>query len=223
MTFQDLLNQYACQSFEKQLHLQEQVRLDGPWTYSVDETRLTLSDRPVTATVLGSEAPGPGTWLWSWANTQSDFPAHATRHALKLREYGERHRVPQLSSPETPLDAWSSLQLAVVAVGILDTSGYYLADAGHATVVLVIDDASLQRPSAPFLPTLVTVINGTISAVPVNHRAAIEHYLRARGFTLTAAHRRLTAHHAEAGEIVVTFDSRDRLKQLESRNAPKAP
>ncbi|TDB97343.1 hypothetical protein E1267_39945 [Nonomuraea longispora] len=53
---------------------------------------------------LGSAAPGPRSWLWAWANP-SGFPPEVAAASATLRDFGQRHGIPELASAEVPFDA----------------------------------------------------------------------------------------------------------------------
>jgi hypothetical protein len=105
-TFLDLQDDAALVSFEHQLHLTDTVGVP-PWEVDFAVPRFGFGgDRPMTASavhLLGSAAPGPGSWLWSWANP-SGYREEVTRLAEQLRDFGEEHDIPELSEPEVPFD-----------------------------------------------------------------------------------------------------------------------
>lgn len=103
-TFAELQDDAALLSFEHQLHLTDTVGIP-PWSADLAVPRFSFGgDTPLTASavhVLGSAAPGPGTWLWSWANPVGDHPA-AIALAEQLREFGAEHGIPEFTEPEIP-------------------------------------------------------------------------------------------------------------------------
>jgi hypothetical protein len=106
-TFVELQDDAALLSFEHQLHLTDTVGIP-PWEAELSEPRFSfVGDKPLTATavhVLGSAAPGPRSWLWSWANPVGDHPS-AIALAEQLRAYGEEHGIPEFTEAEIPFAA----------------------------------------------------------------------------------------------------------------------
>lgn len=106
-TFAQLQDDAALLSFEHQLHLSETIG-EHAWEATLDRPRFAFTgDHPLVVSrfhLLGSAAPGPGSWLWSWANP-SGYPEEITALADGVRRYGEEHGIPELASPEVPFAA----------------------------------------------------------------------------------------------------------------------
>ena len=105
-TFSDLQDDAALLSLEHQIHLMDTVGIP-PWEVDFAVPRFGFGgDKPLTASavhLLGSAAPGPRSWLWSWANP-SDYRPEVTRLAEQLRDFGKEHGIPELTEPEVPFD-----------------------------------------------------------------------------------------------------------------------
>src|SRR5690349_908565 len=52
--------------------------------------------------VLGSAAPGPRSWLWSWANEAADYSDEVVELAASVRDYGVAHGIGLLAEGEVP-------------------------------------------------------------------------------------------------------------------------
>jgi hypothetical protein len=108
ITFADLKDDAALLSLEHQLHLFDLLGLPS-WSVNLEEARfeLTTDDATVTCTdvqLLGSAAPGPKSWLWSWANP-TGYREDVLLAANAAREFGERHGIAELANAEVPFDA----------------------------------------------------------------------------------------------------------------------
>lgn len=105
-TFLDLQDDAALLSLEHQIHLAETIG-EHSWEVDLAVPRFAFTgDHPVTATalhLLGSAAPGPRSWLWSWANP-TGYRQEVVWLAEQLREFGKQHGIPELSEPEVPFD-----------------------------------------------------------------------------------------------------------------------
>jgi hypothetical protein len=106
-TFQELQDDAALLSFEHQLHLSEIVG-DSAWETDLAEPRFSFTgERGLTCTkvhLIGSAAPGPKSWLWSWANP-FNYRDDVIELARFVRDFGERHNIPELTNAEVPFDA----------------------------------------------------------------------------------------------------------------------
>ncbi|HEY7598001.1 MAG TPA: hypothetical protein VH969_32995 [Actinophytocola sp.] len=103
-TFTELLDDAALLSFEHQLHLADVL---GDHSWHVDLARPAFDFTGATPRtcsrvhLLGSAAPGPGTWLWGWANP-TDYPTAVIGLGEYVRDFGRRHAIPELAEPEVP-------------------------------------------------------------------------------------------------------------------------
>jgi hypothetical protein len=85
--------------------------------------------------IIGSFDTADDTWLWAWANP-SVQPA-IQEDALKLKEYGEKHGLDQLTEAKwqgEELDGW---MMTALAVKLLDAEGAYRGPAGSLRIFMV--------------------------------------------------------------------------------------
>ena len=90
-TFLELQDDAALLSFEHQLHLAETIGQHA-WETDLAAPRFSFTGQhPVTCSrvhLLGSAAPGPKSWLWSWANPFS-YREEVLELAQFVRDFGE--------------------------------------------------------------------------------------------------------------------------------------
>jgi hypothetical protein len=87
------------------------------------------------AQIIGTYNSKDGTWLWAWANPSIDKALK--KDAIKVREYGEKHRIEQLTKAKwagTQEDAWA---MAALAVKLCGAQGAYRGSAGAALYVFM--------------------------------------------------------------------------------------
>jgi len=106
-TFLELQDDAALLSFEHQLHLADTIG-EHAWETDLAVPRFAFTGaHPLTCDrvhLLGSAAPGPKSWLWSWANPAS-YPDEILGLAKSVRAFGQQHNIPELANPEVPFDA----------------------------------------------------------------------------------------------------------------------
>ncbi|MFD1047457.1 DUF6882 domain-containing protein [Kibdelosporangium lantanae] len=109
-TIDDLFADVALISHEHQMRMIEVIGDgDHSWNAKFDApSRLvfTTPDREIVCTrfhLLGSAAPGPESWLWSWANP-TGYPEEVTALADRVRQFGEQHGIPELANGEVMFD-----------------------------------------------------------------------------------------------------------------------
>ncbi len=214
MTFQALFEEHAATSLDKQFAL-SQVIGDADWQLDLDAGTISFGPGltfPVQ--VLGTESEYSHTWLWGWANTQSNLPAHLLQAAYQLRELGTRERVPELTDAEMDLAQVTGHEIAMVASGICRADCYYRGPyAGGAVFVLI--DAPIVRQHSDTSPLhLISVFNQLISTFAMDHRRALVAYLIYKGYTPTATTTGLDAIAPDGAVLHARFDSLGRLPEL---------
>jgi uncharacterized protein DUF6882 len=193
-TLTQLLDDAAFLSFEHQLHLADVV---GNHSWEVDLTgpRFAFTgDNPLVCEkvhLLGSAAPGPGSWLWSWANP-TGFNPEVTGLAEHVRGFGEQHGIKELASGEVPFDVLPGApsdpsQIAAIfleaAKAISGRFTAYTGDAGGGTrVAFLIEHPAFHLPP-PEGPRVMRVIQQCLAELPTltDHRRALHSYATRRG------------------------------------------
>ena len=194
VTLATLSDAGAFLSHEHQLYLADVL---GKHEVQVDLSVPSLSvtgDHPLTCTamhLLGSAAPGPRSWLWSWANPSGFAPA-ATGLAAWLRDFGSKHGIVEFTTAELPFAelpgapaepgaaAWALVNAARAASGCWTA---YTAHAGGGTrVAFLIEHPDFQLPQ-PSGPRVMRVLQeGLAGAVHISdRRLAVRGYAAGRG------------------------------------------
>ncbi|MFL6124938.1 DUF6882 domain-containing protein [Actinophytocola sp.] len=197
-TFLDLQDDAALLSFEHQLHLSETIG-EHSWETDLAEPRFSFTgEHPLTCTkvhLLGSAAPGPKSWLWSWANPFG-YREDLLELAKFVREFGERHDIPELSNPEVPFDALpgaptdpahvTSLMMEAAKAVSQRWTGYQGPVGGGTRAGFLIEHPEFVLP-APEGPRVTRVLQQSLVDLRLyDHRRAFHSYAVNRG--LTAQH-----------------------------------
>jgi hypothetical protein len=219
-TFNDLLSRHVGSAFARQLAFGDLLG-ERNWSLTVSEGIATFgSDLRFPVQLLGTEADCDGTWLWAWANKASNLPEKVLEACNKLRELGEREGIPELRERTFSLEQANGHSLSSVASGIIGRCCYYRGPYdGGALYFLVCGppEAVLQKVPAE---RAVTVIAEVISNFDVDHRAMVESFLQAQGFSVTANAGEVVATRG-SDQITLTFDSQDRLTNIGGKLAGK--
>ncbi|GAA3565390.1 hypothetical protein GCM10022197_21490 [Microlunatus spumicola] len=224
----DVLDDGAVVSVERQRRLAELLGEGGPyadrWDVDLATGVLRFGGRAGTletpAHLVGSAAPGPGTWMWGWSNVNG-FPPPVVARAAAVRDFGARFGLAELTAPETPLRGeprQDAVEYAMVAGLVNGGLPHYTADAGNGTVVaFVLDEPQASLP-APSCATAATVIGEALMGGVVNHRRAVTAYAELRGFGLEQAGDEVVLQ-AGDGRLVVRFDGLGRVASMDARLA----
>lgn len=171
------------------------------------------------AHLLGSAAPGPGTWLWAWENLNG-FPDEVVAYARHVRDFGERFGLGGLTGAQQPLrsspreDARHYAALAATVCGGMTT---YTCEVGGGTVAALLLDGPEVTFPAPSVARATTLLPEVAAAgVIVDWRRAVASYGRMRGFGVEEEAGETTLRAAD-GAAVVAFDELGRLSGVSGR------
>ncbi|MFI7679679.1 DUF6882 domain-containing protein [Actinophytocola sp. NPDC049390] len=232
-TFLDLQDDAALLSFEHQLHLSEVIG-EHSWEVDLAAPRFAFTgDHPVTATamhLLGSAAPGPRSWLWSWANP-TGYRQEVIWLAESLRDFGKQHGIPQLSEPEVPFDdlPGSPTDPAQVASLMMEAakavsqrwSGYQGPVGGGTRVGMLIEHPDFLLP-APEGPRVTRVLQQGLMELRFHeHRRAVRSYARNRGLRLQENETQMLIE-GPAFTATVEFDEYHRVSNMKFTMGPGA-
>ena len=214
-TLTDYLEQYALIALEKQDKLDLLV---GEHTYDLDldAGKIRFNDSlefPIQ--VLGTESDNTLSWLWAWADEQTEeVPEGLLRAARQLKDWGAREGLQEFTLPSMDLDRADGHFLSMIAGEICGASCYFRdAYEGGAAFVLLFDKRIDAQPSFD-LSRLSRRLLDLISRYDLNHRNALLSYFRIKGLSPTEAGDLITGT-LETGEVLsAAFDNAGRLKSL---------
>ncbi|MEV0588826.1 DUF6882 domain-containing protein [Nonomuraea sp. NPDC050310] len=192
-----------------------------PW--SVD-TRAGLiffgDDLRFPLQLLGTESHGDQSWLWAWANTQSNLPPDLLRAAEWLRDHGRQHGIPELTEPSLPLDRADGHLLALLSAGVTGRCYYRGPYQGGALFVLL-----ENVPDVVFAPAhperVLSVLGQALSTYELDHRTLVESFLVQQGWQVESGPGFVGGRHPGGSSLRAELDSYGRIKDLESTLLPR--
>lgn len=224
-TLTDVLDDAVFISAERQRRLAEIVGREGPygdhWDVDLDAGVLTFSGRggslETPAHVIGTAAPGPGSWMWGWHNVNG-FPDAVVARSAQVRELGTWFGIADLTAPEVPLRGeprQDAVEYATVAGLVNGGFPHYTVEVGAGTIVaFLVEDPSAALP-APSTATAVTVISEALRGGGVqDHRRALAAYAELRGLGLEQAGRDAELVGPD-GRATVVFDELGRITSID--------
>lgn len=171
----------------------------------------------VRAHFIGSAASGPGSWMWGWNNVNG-FPDEVCARAGALRAFGERYRIPELTTAEIPLatDALSTAnRFAVVATLLGDRLPSYVADLGGGTIAVFL----LEHPQLALAPLTTPRVMSVLQATAAEGHIrdwprAVGQYAAFRGLTATPQPDGVLLSGTGIDDVQLTVDSDRRLTRI---------
>ena len=103
--FQHEFARYSAIAFARQLAFADFLG-DHDWHVDIPAGTVEFGeDRVYPIQLLGTEADGDNTWLWAWANEESNLPDEILHDCRAIRAAGEDKQLEELTLPSFPSDA----------------------------------------------------------------------------------------------------------------------
>ena len=96
------------------------------------------------AQVIGAYDAQSGTWTWSWAD--ASIPENLTRHAVHLKEYGERNGVPRLTTAQWTGEETDCWYMAALACRLCEFNGAYRGPSENKYSFITFGQVQLTPP-----------------------------------------------------------------------------
>jgi hypothetical protein len=211
-------------SFDHQLWLSHCIS-DADWQFDSVSGLISFTNQcSWHAQLLGTESATSGTWLWAWANSESGIPAHLLVASLALKAYGEHHGIPELTTPQLPLDQIDGHTLALLASGICEANAYYHCPYEGGALFVLIMDENFPKCTDPPLQRIATVFPQAIASLEIpDHRLALASYLDHYGLGHEQDGDKLVVKESGEAVLTATVDEHNRLTNLEARLKVDAP
>lgn len=173
--------------------------------------------------ILGSHAEADNTWLWAWANPQSNFPDHILKAALHVRSTGEQQGIRELTEDKFVMDEVTDHMLAMLCGGLCNGECCYRMpyQGGAAFVLLENTPEPIRAIVGP--ERVPTVLSQVISTFEVDHRSMASNFLRQQGFVVNDSPAALSASRpSDKAESQISFDERGRISNIDMTINPSA-
>jgi len=203
-TITDYFEQFALLSLEKQEKLSLVIG-DHPSYLDIDEGMVRCSDDLVFPfQVLGTQSDNTLTWLWAWAEEQTEIPESIADVSLKLRDWGVHEGLAEFTNPSIDLDRADGYMIATIAAEVCKASCFYRDNyEGGSAFVLLFDRRIDAQPSFDRM-VLTRKFQDLITQYEFNHRNALRSYLRSKKLPFSE----------DGGMIIFTLESGEEMRMV---------
>jgi hypothetical protein len=167
--------------------------------------------------VIGSVATSAQSWVWAWANDESNFSDAILVESRRVKAYGEAHGISELTNRRFSLTEFNGHVLAMFAAGICGERAYISAPNGGLEVFFFADEAIDFSETTP-TQTVISVIPQIVEGFDVDHRVFAEAFLIDQGFEVRAdgnnGRANLTCSR-DGDEFELIMDDRGRLTNIQ--------
>lgn len=176
---QHLFDLYCLTGAEKQHRLATLTgRLDGRLDMEAGTLMFGFEYAfPVQA--LGREMNDGKSWLWAWADLDSEIPPEYLTIANSLWEYGERYAIEPLTTGNVLLEPVDGHYLALVAAGVGRASAYFRSPADNGAVFVLVKAKVVDKQPPWNGEELTAAMHDLIGRYAFNHKTALMAYCTA--------------------------------------------
>jgi hypothetical protein len=207
------LEKYGLLSLEKQDRL---VHVIGEHTHELDlETgKIRFDNVEFPFQVLGTESDNTLTWLWAWADEQTEIPEDLVAASKELRDWGKREAVQEFVIPAVDLGRADGRVISLIASEVCKASCFYRDGyEGGSLFILLFDNRIDNQPSFD-LNRLSKQFLDLISRYEFDHRNALLSYLKAKGLAPFEGGSRMACTLGSGELLTAEFDNIGRIRLL---------
>jgi len=207
------LEQYGLISLEKQDRFAYLIG-EHMYEFDLDNGKIRFNDVDFPIQVLGTESDNTLTWLWAWADEQTEIAEHLTTASQELRDWGRNKGVEEFIVPSVTLDRADGHAFSIIASEVCKASCYYRdIYEGGALFVLIFDKRIDNQPSFDITRISKRLLY-LISRYELNHRNILLSYFNIKGL-IPIEHGHSISGSLETGELLsAEFDENGRLRSL---------
>lgn len=218
-TITNLLSTYIGTSFAKQLAFADFLG-DRNWGVQISAGVATFGDDltfPIQ--LLGTEADGDSSWLWAWANEQSNLPEHLLTVCHELKQLGIDNQIPELAEPNFPLENADGHTLALIASGRKPDCCYYRGPYDGGALFFLVEDIPADIVANVTPERALTTIGQCLSQFDLNHHLMVTSFLNQQGFAIEEQPGTLTGSR-EGSQLEISFDDKRRVSKMNGSLKP---
>jgi hypothetical protein len=209
-----IFERYALLSLEKQTRL-DQVLGEHTVDIDLDAGVARFSEgRAYPFQVLGTESENSLTWLWAWADEQTEVADSLLASARHMKVWGEQQGISELTLPSLDLDRADGTMLSLIASEVCGASGFYRDHYTGGNLFLLLTGVAVDERQVFDRRGLVRQFADLASRYDFNHRNALLAYLEARSGPCTPSGSMMSTELLTGERLVVEFDAGGQVRTI---------
>ena len=162
--------------------------------------------------VLGTESDNTLTWLWAWADEQTEIPNDLIRTSLQLRDWGLRERISEFTLPSVDTVKTDGNAIAIVSTQIANANSYFRDSYAGGAAYLLVFDKSIENEPAFDGVSLYRHLTELFSRYDLNQRKVLLSYFEIKGLSSVSEGSRVICELANDERIIAEFDDEGKLR-----------
>jgi hypothetical protein len=213
-TFTSLFEQYALPAMEKR---RKMLRLTEGHLTDLDleagSARFGAS-LTLPLQVLGTESDNSVTWLWAWAEEQTEMPEQVMRSSREMKAWLEQNGLRELALPSLDLGVADGIQLACLATEVCRASAFHRDGYEGGALFLLFFSDQIDRQPGFTLDELIGALLDLGSRYSFDHHRALAAYLRTRARSFVEQPASLHALLATGEQLFAEFDANGSVRTI---------
>lgn len=167
--------------------------------------------------VLGTESENTLTWLWAWAEEQTELPDDLLKSSLRMRAWGQQENIRECTTASVDLHIADGRIFSAIASEVCQASCYYREPyEGGALFLLLFGNAIDRQPSLDVGG--LTRGFSDLMVYPFNHRNSLVSYLNAKGLTFTSSEDAVTCRLDSGEDLRAEFDAAGAVQSINGKS-----
>lgn len=210
-TLNDYLEQYALISLEKRDKLASMVG-ENLHELDLDAGIIRFSrDLAFPFQVLGTESDNSLTWLWAWAEEQTEIPEMLIQASLDLRHWGAQEGLREFTIPSIDLTRADGNAVAMVSTQISQANSYFRDSYEGGAAYLLIFENSIDNEPSFDRASLLRHLSDIIARYDLNHRNLLWSYLQMKRVSAVEQGPLITCELETGERLIAEFDDAGKL------------
>jgi hypothetical protein len=170
--------------------------------------------------VLGTESENTLTWLWAWADEQTEMPEGLLRSSRAIKIWLETKGLGGYASPSLDLDTADGTQLAVISCEVCMASAYYRDHYEGGSLLLLLFGRGIDRQPPFTRSELVRALSDLAAQYDFDHRGALTAYFQTKHLPFSSEGSMFSGELASRERLVAVFDDRGRVTTINGEAFP---
>ena len=181
-TMQNYLEQYALLSLEKRDKLESLIN-ESPYELDLDAGTIRFNTIELPIQILGTESDNTLTWLWAWADEQTEIPTALMQSAIQVRNWGAGEKLAEFTLPSVDLNKTDGLALTLIASEVCKASSYFQDDYDGGAAFLLVSDKIIDNQPSFDRARLLVRLSELLVRYDLNHQNTLLAYLTKKGLS----------------------------------------
>jgi len=162
--------------------------------------------------VLGTESFNTLTWLWAWAEEQTEIPENLIQTSLQLRDWGVHEGIREFTIPSVDIDKADGNAIALVGTQITRANSFFRDSYEGGAVYLLIFDNSIEHEPSFDRASLFSTLTDLLFRYELNQKNVLLSYLQLKTLSPNVKGTLVSCELENGERVNAEFDDADKLK-----------